>query len=267
MRGRLWIGLVVGMAAMAALPPAAQAKGELTAARLCGASGCVPVSTAIDLRGLSGAIFRAEQRPSRTVPLLQPYFRLRPTPRWAVPNGEAFYLPAAGTIETGGQWARVGRKVSTRLNRLVAGRAPLEPVGMHVLVHGKTLSSATAANALLGTLARVRPPEAIWGSPLLRVVIWSRPDSPWTDQWIAVPMTYAPRYGLIEVGYGLRWFRVPSVVDRRMRAALGLRLAAASSPADGGPPVALLAAAAGVAVLLGVVSLSLRRRRGWPARA
>ncbi|MGN6378736.1 MAG: hypothetical protein ACTHNU_07270 [Gaiellales bacterium] len=265
---RFWIGLAAGLALTAALPPAAQAKGELTAARVCGQNGCVAITGKADLHALSRAIFRSEQNPARTVPPLQGYFRLRTKPSWAVASGLAFFIPRPAMVETSGHWARPNPRLAAALSRLSAGLEPLQPAPLRVIAHGTTVGGDAVVRALLGGhLQRVTPPAGVWSS-LVMVVITSRPYSPWTDQWTAVPATYAPRFGLVELGYGVHWYRLPPALNRHMRTALGYHTAAAaSSSADGGPPAALLAAAAGLVVALAVFSVSRRRRHGGPASA
>lgn len=266
-----WIGIGLAMAAVAwaAGAPAAQAKGEMTGARLCGHDGCVEVSST-DLRGLNAVIRHIEQQripAGLSVPHASGYFVIRARPAWTLEGGHAFVIPAAGMLEMNGVWAPLPHVLAARIARLTAGLAPDTPAALRVVMGGRTAGGPAVASALLGALPRVAAPARVWESALMRVVIRSQPPSPWTDQGIAVPMTYAPRYGLVEVGTGIHWFRVPAAVNAHLRAALGLaplRAPAGPGSSSRGTTLAVIGATLAVA---GLAFIALRRRRGRPATA
>ena len=277
---RRWIGIGLAMAAVAwaAGAPAAQAKGVMTGARLCGHDGCVEVSSTADLRGLNAAILRIEQQSGLNglvTPHASGYFVGRARPAWTLPGGHAFVIPAAGMLEMNGAWTRLPPALVSRLRGLTGGLMPDAPTGLRVVVGGDAAGGPADARVLLGRLRRVQVPARVWESPLFQVVIRSQPPSPWTDQsqWTgqgtAVPMTYAPRYGLVEVGTAVRWFHVPPAVNRRLRAALGLAPARApAAPGGSSQATTVVSACAGLLfAAAGLAFIALRRRRGRPATA
>jgi hypothetical protein len=277
MRRRIGMVLMLAALALAGAAPGAQAKGKLIGARLCGQNGCVAVSAASDLRGLNAAILRIEQQAELTglvTPHASGYFVVRARPAWTLEGGRAFVIPAAGLLEMNGAWTRLPPALVSRLRGLTGGLMPDTPTGLRVVVGGYAAGGPADARLLLGRLRRVQVQARVWESPLFRVVIRSQPPCPWTDQspWsdqTAVPMTYAPRYGVVEVGTAVRWFHVPPAVNRRLRAALGLTPARAPAASGGSfQATTVVAACAGLLfAAAGLAFIGLRRRRGRPATA
>lgn len=255
------VGVVVGGA-----PVSAFAKGELSSARLCGASGCVAVTSAGDLRSLGAVLMRSEQDGDARAPSLQGFVVLR-APAWATLGRAVFLVPKAGLLEGAGSWIRLPAPLAVTARRLAARLALLRPTGVHVWVDGRDVLGQRVGAALLGRMPAVRPPANVWGSRMVAVSVGSASaqPSPWSDENAAV-WSYFPRYSVIE--RGRVWNGVPATVNQQLRAAAGW-VPARDVRARGTSDMELVTVIAGVVgmVIAAWSAVWIRRRRhhGRPA--
>jgi hypothetical protein len=243
-------------------PASAIAKGELTAARLCGREGrCVQVP-ANDLRGLSNLLLLVSQGTAHGPPPLQGFARLRARAEFPVGGRTIYVIPAAGLLESGGSWVSLPPRTARNVRTLASRITLFVPRHVQASADGTPVPGQRAAATLLGPLPAARPPTRIWESRIVQIAFSSRPPSPWSDT-SAILLDYFPRYSLLELP-GFLWRRLPASLDARMRGAAGWT-APAPPQSRGGSQLPIVAAAG--AALLGVLVVaeaSRRRRLGRP---
>jgi hypothetical protein len=243
-------------------PASAIAKGELTAARLCGREGrCVRVP-GNDLRGLSNLLLLVSQGTAHRPPPLQGFARLRARAEFSAGGRTIYVVPAAGLLESGGSWVSLPPRIARNLRTLASRITLFVPQHVRASADGTPVPGERAAATLLGPLPAARPPTRIWESRIVQIAFSSRPPSPWSDT-PAVLLDYFPRYSLLELP-GFIWRRLPASLDARMRGAAGWT--APASPESGGGSHLPIVAAAGAALLgvLVVAEAGRRRRLGRP---
>jgi len=259
----IWRSTLLLSAVAAALlwPASALGKGTLTSARLCGQGGrCVRIP-GNDLPGLGHLLLLVGQGTLHWPPPLQGYGRLRTRAEFNFSEPTIYVAPAAGLLESGGNWVPLGARLGPDM-RALARRIPLfVPRHVQAFADGTPLPGRRAAAALLGALPGAQPPARIWESRIVKISFDSRPSSPWSDT-PAVLLDYFPRYSLLELP-GFVWRRVPPALDGRLRRAAGWTPPApVGSRADSHLPIIAAAAAA----LIGALVLAEAGRRRRPQR-
>jgi hypothetical protein len=252
--------LLIAVAAALLSPASAMAKGQLTAARLCGREGrCVQVP-ATDLQRLSNLLLLVGQGTLHRPPALQGFAHLRARAEFNADTPKASIVPAAGVLESGGSWVALPPRVARDVRRLAAQIPLFMPQNVQVSADGTAVPGERAAATLLGPLPAARPPNSIWESRIVQLSFDSRPASPWSDSQ-AILLDYFPRYSLLELP-GFQWRQIPAELDARLRGAAGWT-APEPHEASGGadPPIVAIAA-----VLLGVLVVAKAGRRRRPGR-
>jgi hypothetical protein len=252
--------LPVAVTLTLAMPALAQAKGVITAARLCGAATCHPVRGRADLVALTRLNRAAEAGASRAaVPSLQGYLVIRAEPRRSFPTSHpVYYLPGAHLVSSSGAWLRVPATLDAHLRASAAGLTLLRPSPLRLVTDGRMLPPF-AARLLFGGMTPVaQAPADVFDGPFLPIAVRSSRGSPWTAE--GTPISYFPAARLLQVG-SQAWFRPPERLARALRTAAGRPPPRASGPGGSYPgrPLAIVAAAA---VLLGGLTAARRWRRG-----
>jgi hypothetical protein len=246
---RFSIGLA---AALLALPATAQAKGELTALRVCGQSTCAAVTDARALRGFGEAMFM-DRDASLLAPAMRPYHLLR----WTMAPGEGgtSYLVDGMTI-VDGIWVRLPAAARGPVLRAAQRVEGIPPRIERVALDGRGSADPAAYARVFGGLRRATDvPYQAYSRRWVEIDIETTRPTPWTDGDHRV--VYEPRSGLFMLPDG-HWYSDPTGrLNDRVQADAGVRTAASSSGGGMHP-----AAYALVAVpLVALVAVYRRRRR------
>lgn len=243
MKRMLLIGaLTVG--ASLATAQAAEAKGYISAIRVCGPSRCATVHhprAAMQRFGMS--MLSGSGAPARRPPLL-PYYRLRLLPSYEVPNSDTFYVPGAKVICTDDGCIRVPRGLVPSVSAAAADVGAFTPRISSVTVADRPRTDRGGFAILFNQRPARLPSTAVWKSHHYSVIVKFGEITPWSlggASWMA----YYPRYHALSVDG--RWFHAGADVDRLVRGQ-----AAVAEPAGGhgwsvaAVVVVALAAAAGL---------------------
>ena len=126
MKRMLLIGaLTVGASLTTA--QAAEAKGYISAIRVCGPSGCATVHHPRAAMQRFGMDMLSDTGRHAERPPLLPYYRLRFLPSYEVPNSDAFYIPGAKVICTDGGCIQVRRGLVPALSAAAANVGAFTP--------------------------------------------------------------------------------------------------------------------------------------------
>ena len=243
MKRMLLIGaLTVG--ASLATAQAAEAKGYISAIRVCGPSGCATVHHPRAAMQRFGMDMLSDAGPHAERPPLLPYYRLRFLPSYEVPNSDAFYIPGAKVICTDGGCIHVRRGLVPALSAAAANVGAFTPRISSVTVGGRPRADRARFAILFNQRPAPLPSTVVWKSRHYSVIAKFGEITPWSlggASWMA----YYPRYHALSLDG--RWFHAGTDVDRLVRGQ-----AAAAEPANGhgwsvaAVVVVALAAAAGV---------------------
>ena len=179
MKRMLLIGaLTVGASLTTA--QAAEAKGYISAIRVCGPSGCATVHhprAAMQRFGmdmLSDAGRHAERPP------LLPYYRLRFLPSYEVPNSDAFYIPGAKVICTDGGCIHVRRGLVPALSAAAANVGAFTPRISSVTVGGRPRADRARFAILFNQRPAPLPSTVVWKSRHYSVIAKFGEITPWS---------------------------------------------------------------------------------------
>jgi hypothetical protein len=254
--------LLIAVAAALLWPASAMAKGQLTAAWLCGRDGrCVRVP-ANDLQRLSNLLLLVGQGTLHRPPALQGFARVRARAEFNADTPTISVVPAAGLLESGGSWVALPPRIARDVRRLASRIMLFMPQHVQVSADGTAVTDKRAAATLLGPLPAARPPNSIWESRIVQLSFDSRPASPWSDS-PAILLDYFPRYSLLELP-GFQWRRVPAKLDGRLRRAAGWTTPPV--PHEAGESAHLPIVTIAAVVLLGVLVVAEAGRRRRPGR-
>jgi hypothetical protein len=243
----------LAVAALAAWPGQAAAKGVVTSVKLCGPSACVTISD----RAVGVAFTRVLGRDGGFSPRLAPYLRL--TTRPAMFDLQGYLIPGQGIVEMNGTPRRLGPRTASLLRARLAGIAPYRPRITSVWVGKRAAPHPGAFAALLGRPG-VAMPAAVWNDHPVLIAITLAGRTPWSGWGSAL---YFPKLRLLHVPDGA-WVRITAAEarmianDRRPPRAAGGGLGAVTIG---------IAAAMVLAALAAVIAIRRRPRRRAQAAA
>jgi hypothetical protein len=229
----------LAVAALAAWPGQAAAKGVVTAVKLCGPSACVTITG----RALGVAFEHAIGREAGASPRLAPFVRL--TTRPAMFDLQGYVIPGQGIIEMNGTAQQLGPRTASLLRARLAGIEPYRPRITRVWLGGQVVARPGAYAALLRRPG-VAIPAAVWNHHMVLIGIALAGRTPWDDWGSAL---YFPELRLLHVPDGA-WVRVTAAeahmiaADRRSPRAAGDGVGAAASAIASAMVLAALAATA-----------------------
>jgi hypothetical protein len=249
---RAYLTGALAVAASLATAQAADAKGVISAIRVCGPSGC---ATATAPRAvMQGFAMGLMGDPTATVgsPPPGPYYRLTFRPQGEVPDVDTFYVRGAELICTERGCFAPPTRLVPALDAAAEQVAAYRPVITSVTVDGKRRSDPAAYAALYHGQPAPVPPSSIWETRGYVIQFGFSRTTPWSLGWTS-GMSYYPRYRVVTRAG--RWSHVSAALDRRIRT--GSAEARAASGGGHGWPVA----AAAVVVIAAAAGAGRRLRR------
>lgn len=241
MKRILGAAALIGLASLATAP-SANAKGYIRAIEVCGSSDCATVhASRPTMRRFGIHLLVGDGRPAVSPPLL-PYYRLRLSPRFEMPNADTFYIPEANVICKDGGCTRVPRGLAPAMSAAAASVGSLAPRIRSVTVDDRPRADPGRFAVMFNQRPAVLPSTAVWHSLHYSVIVEFSRVTPWSmggASW----MSYYPRYhALTRDGV---WFHAGPGVDGLVR---GQKVGAAGDGhgwAIAAAAVAVLVAAAG----------------------
>ena len=234
----------LAMAASLATAQAADAKGLISAIRVCGPSGCATATASrAVMQGFATGLMGGTPATTGSPPP-GPYYELTFRPQGEVPDVDTFYVPGGEMVCTEQLCFAPAPRLVPALEAAAAQVAAYRPVITSVAVDGKPRSHPTAYAVLYRGKPAPTPPNSIWETHGYVIQFGFSRTTPWSLGW-ASGMSYYPRYRV--VSHAGRWSHVSVALDRRIRT--GSAHAAASDGGHGWPVAAatlvVIAAAAG----------------------
>jgi hypothetical protein len=241
--------LAIALVAVGALPATAVAK-NVTAIKVCGASGCKsvehPARWSAESRGVTRETFEAP---------VGRYYRVEMTVSdrgKTVGTDVSYWLPGPGLMHGSQQsgfdkWWGPTRHQNEALHAAAAGIEPLSPTLSRVVVAGRAVADPSSYIELFGYFPisyRYAPEGARW----ITITVTPAHPNPWVDR--KVTLRYQPK---------LRLLQRPGYEQVMLPDSLGRLLAPTSG---GGSKTALYAGlGAGALAALGLAALIRQRRR------
>ena len=222
---------------------AAEAKGFISAIRVCGPSGCATATAPRATMQRFGMDMLGGPAAAVGPPPLGPYYRLTFRPRNEIPDADTYYVPGADLVCTDSGCFALATRLVPALDAAAAQVTPYRPVIRSVTVDGKTRPDPTAYAALYRGRPAAAPPSPIWETRGYSIEFAFARTTPWSLGWMR-GMAYYPRYRVVTRAG--TWLHVSAALDRRIRT--GSAEARASSGGGHRWPVAAAAAIAIVAV-------------------
>jgi len=246
---RIILAGALAMAAALAAAQTAQAKGYISAIRVCGPSGCATADAPRSAKWRFGMDMYSDARPAVATPPILPYYRLRIAPRYEMAS-DTFYIPAANAICADGGCTRVRKGLSPALSAAAAGVGAFTPHIRSVTVDDNPRADLQAYAVLFNQQPAASPPNAVWKSRAYPIEVRFTRLTPWSLGGVSW-MAYYPRYGVLTRDGA--WFHVG---DDAGRLVLGRR-----APAGGGHGWPIAAAAVVAAAAAAGAGRRLRRPR------
>ena len=219
MKRMLLIGaLTVGASLTTA--QAAEAKGYISAIRVCGPSACATVHHPRAAMQRFGMDMLSDTGRHAERPPLLPYYRLRFLPSYEVPNSEAFYIPGAKVICTDGGCIQVRRGLVPALSAAAADVGAFTPRISSITVGDRPRADRARFAILFNQRPAPLPSTVVWKSRHYSVIAKFGEITPWSlggASWMA----YYPRYHALSLDG--RWFHAGADVDRLVRGPGGRR--------------------------------------------
>src|SRR6478736_4421753 len=160
---RIILAGALAVAAALAAAQTAQAKGYISAIRVCGRSGCATADAPRSAKWRFGMDMYSDARPAVAPPPILPYYRLRIAPRYEM-AADTFYIPAANAICADGGCTRVRKGLSPALSAAAVGVDAFTPHIRSVTVDDKPRADLQAYAVLFNEQRAASPPNAVWKS-------------------------------------------------------------------------------------------------------
>jgi hypothetical protein len=241
----------LAVAALAAWPGQAAAKGVVTSVKLCGPSACVTITD----RAVGVAFEHALGREGGFAPRLAPYVRLTVRPAFFDLRG--YLVPGQGIIQFNGTAHQLGPRTASLLRARLAGIAPYRARITRVWIGKRAAPHPGAFAALLGRPG-VAMPASVWNHHPVLIAITLAGRTPWNGWGSAL---YFPQLRLLHVPDGA-WVRI-TAAEARMIA--GDR----RPPRAGGGGIGEITVGIGAAMVLAALAavVAVRRRPRRRAQA
>jgi hypothetical protein len=249
MRRVLLAGVVI-MAGSLAAAQTTQAKGYISAIRVCGPSACATADAPRPAMQLFGMDLLTDAGVPVGSPPLLPYYRLEIRPRYEMPS-QTFYIPGANVICADSGCTRVRKGLVPVLSAAGASVGAFTPHIRSVTVNDKPRAHTEAYAVLFNEQPAAAPSIAVQNSRAYPIGVRFTRLTPWSLGGVSW-MAYYPRYKILTRDGA--WFRVGEPVDR-------LVLARRATADDGGHGWPIAAAAVVVIAAAAGAGRRLRRPR------
>jgi hypothetical protein len=189
--------LAGALAIVAALAAAqtAQAKGYISAIRVCGPSGCATADAPRSAKWRFGMDMYTDAGPAAETPPILPYYRLQIEPRYEMAS-DTFYIPGANVICADGGCTRVRKGLSPALSAAAASVDAFTPHIRSVTVNNTPRADSQAYAVLFNERPAASPPNTVWTSRSYAIEVRFTRLTPWSLGGVSW-MAYYPRYNVL----------------------------------------------------------------------